>query len=115
MSQSYEQLVPQFYRALHEVMEIVLTHIRAVESPLPVANLEDDEGEKEVARIASPWPGISDAQRPTARTRKTACGVYCRLMESSVDLRPGLRREWYRSLEISRALFVFEGSNVSDR
>ena len=47
-----------------------------------------------MARMASPWPGIEDEHRLTARTRKTACGVYWRLMVSSVVLRPGRRREW---------------------
>lgn len=30
------------------------SHIRAVESPLPVTSLEDDDGENEAAKIASP-------------------------------------------------------------
>ena len=48
------------------------SHILAVESPLPVAKREQVTGEKAVQRIASPWPGIEDEQRLTARTRKTA-------------------------------------------
>ena len=48
------------------------SHIRAVLSPLPVAMREADAGENWVARIASPWPGIEDEQRETARTRNMA-------------------------------------------
>ncbi len=48
------------------------SHIRAVESPLPVTRCEDEAGEKEVARMASPWPGMAEEQREMARTRKTA-------------------------------------------
>lgn len=48
------------------------SHIRAVASPLPVTILEDEEGENCVASIASPWPGIDDEHRDTARTRKIA-------------------------------------------
>jgi hypothetical protein len=48
---------------------------RAVESPLPETIVEEETGEKEVARIASPWPAMEAAQRETALTRKTACGV----------------------------------------
>lgn len=48
------------------------SQILAVESPLPVTILEEDEGEKCVARMASPWPGIDEEHRDTARTRKIA-------------------------------------------
>jgi hypothetical protein len=51
------------------------SHIRAVESPLPVTRREDEPGEKAVARMASPWPDIDAEQRDTARTLKTAWGV----------------------------------------
>ena len=68
--------------------------IRAVESPLPVASLEEERGENDVARMASPWPGIEEAHLETARTRNTAWGVYWRIIESSVVLKPGLRRLW---------------------
>lgn len=46
--------------------------IRAVESPLPVTNLDDDEGENAVANIASPCPGIEEEHLDTARTRNIA-------------------------------------------
>ena len=68
--------------------------IRAVESPLPVASLEDERGENDVARMASPWPGIEEEHLETARTRNTAWGVYWRVIESSVVFKPGLRRVW---------------------
>lgn len=48
---------------------------RAVESPLPETIVEDETGEKDVARIASPWPAMEAAHLETAFTRKTACGV----------------------------------------
>lgn len=66
----------------------------AVESPLPVASCEDEEGEKEAVSMAWPCPGIDEEHLDTARTLKIACGVYCRLTVSSVVFRPGLRREW---------------------
>ncbi len=58
-----------------------------------MTSLDDDEGEKDVANMASPCPGIDEEHLDTARTRNIACGVYWRLIESSVVLRPGLRRE----------------------
>lgn len=70
------------------------SHIRAVESPLPVTIVEDETGEKAVARIASPCPAIDAEHLDTARTRKTAWGVYWREMVSSVVFRPGFRRDW---------------------
>ena len=70
------------------------SHNRAVESPLPVKRMEEVAGEKAVARMASPWPGIEDEHRETARTLKTACGVYCKRMNSSVVLMPGFNIEW---------------------
>ena len=88
--------------------------MRAVASPDPVSNLEDDAGEKAVARMASPWPGIDAEHLDTDLTRKTAWGVKCKLMESSVVLRPGLRSDWYRLVEISRALSNIEGSDLFD-
>ena len=69
-----------------------VSHSLAVPSPLPVTSLAEDEGENAVARIASPWPGIDDEHLDTARTRKTACGVYWRLIDSSVVFNPGFRR-----------------------
>ena len=48
------------------------SHNRAVESPLPVKSFDDVAGEKAVANIASPWPGIDDEHLETARTLKTA-------------------------------------------
>ncbi len=51
------------------------SHIRAVESPLPVTSNDDEAGEKAVARIASPCPDIAAEHLDTARTLKTACGV----------------------------------------
>lgn len=51
------------------------SQIRAVESPLPVTMVDDDAGEKDVARIASPWPDIAAEHLVTALTRNTACGV----------------------------------------
>lgn len=48
------------------------SHIRAVESPLPVTIRDEEAAENEVARMASPWPGMDEAHRDTARTRKTA-------------------------------------------
>lgn len=78
-----------------------VSKMRAVLSPLPVASFDDEDGEKEVARMASPWPGIEAEHLDTARTRNIACGVYWRLMMSSVVFRPGLRSARYRSLTIS--------------
>ena len=69
------------------------SHIRAVESPLPVQSRDEDEGEKDEARMASPCPGMADEHLDTARTRKTACGVYWREMDSSVLFRPGFKIE----------------------
>ena len=48
------------------------SHILAVLSPLPVAIMEDDIGEKVVANIASPWPDMDAEHRETARTLKMA-------------------------------------------
>ena len=54
---------------------VSVSHSLAVPSPLPVRSFEEDDGENAVASIASPWPGIDDEHRETARTRKIACGV----------------------------------------
>lgn len=51
------------------------SQIRAVESPLPETMVDEETGEKDVARIASPCPAIEAEHRETALTRKTACGV----------------------------------------
>ena len=51
------------------------SHILAVESPLPVANNDEEAGEKAVARMASPCPDTAAEHLDTARTLKTACGV----------------------------------------
>lgn len=91
------------------------SHIRAVASPLPVTILEDEEGENCVASIASPWPGIDDEHRDTARTRKIAWGVYWRFMMSSVDLSLDCRREWYISVAISSELPLAGASPESAR
>ena len=79
------------------------SHILAVESPLPLTIVEDEEGENMVANIASPWPGIDEEHLDTARTLKTACGVNCRLRESSVVFKPGRIIDRYRSLVMSTA------------
>lgn len=70
------------------------SHILTVLSPLPVAILDDVSGENAVASIASPWPDIDAEHLVTARTRKTAWGINCNTMLSSVVLRPGRRTEW---------------------
>ena len=49
--------------------------IRAVESPLPVISLEDDEEENAAANMAPLCPGIDEEHLVTARTRNTAWGV----------------------------------------
>ena len=67
--------------------------ILALLSPLPVNSLDDDDAEKAVASIACPCPGIEEAHRDTARTLKTAWGLYCRRMNSSVLLSPGFSIE----------------------
>lgn len=54
---------------------VLQSHIRAVESPLPVASIDDEAGEKAAARMGSPWPDIDAEHLDTARTLKTACGV----------------------------------------
>lgn len=74
--------------------------------------LEDDEGENWVASIASPWPGIEEEHRDTARTRKMAWGVNWRIMRSSVVLRLGRKRDWYMSVLISNTFSAVEGSWV---
>jgi hypothetical protein len=51
------------------------SHIRAVESPLPETIVEEETGENDVARIASPCPAMEAEHRETAFTRKIACGV----------------------------------------
>jgi hypothetical protein len=48
------------------------SHIRAVQSPLPVAMRDAEKGENCVANMAWPWPGIVAEQRETAFTLKTA-------------------------------------------
>jgi hypothetical protein len=48
------------------------SQIRAVESPLPDTMVEEETGEKDVARMASPCPAMEAAHRETALTRKTA-------------------------------------------
>lgn len=70
---------------------VSVSKIRAVLSPLPVTSLEEVEDANEVVRMASPWPGIEAEHLDTARTRKTACGVYWRLIVSSVVVKPGCR------------------------
>jgi hypothetical protein len=56
--------------------------------------VEDETGEKDVAKIASPCPAMEAAHRETALTRKTAWGVKYRETVSSVVLIPGWRSEW---------------------
>ena len=51
---------------------VSVSNMRAVLSPLPVTSREDEEEAKDVASIASPWPGIEAEHRETARTRKIA-------------------------------------------
>lgn len=48
------------------------SNIRAVASPLPVTSLDDEEGEKAVANMASPCPDIDEEHLDTARTRNIA-------------------------------------------
>jgi len=71
-----------------------MSHNLAVPSPLPVTSCEEDAGENAVHRMASPWPGIEEEHLDTARRRKMACGMYWRLMESSVVFKPGFRSVW---------------------
>lgn len=71
--------------------------------------LEEDEGENCVASMASPWPGIEDEHRDTARTRKMACGVYWRVMRSSVVFTLGRKSDWYISVVMSSTFPVVEG------
>jgi hypothetical protein len=56
--------------------------------------VEDETGEKDVAKMASPCPAMEAAHRETALTRKTAWGVKYRETVSSVVLIPGWRSEW---------------------
>lgn len=63
--------------------------------------MPEDAGENAVARIASPCPDIVAEHLDTARTRNTACGVYCNIMLSSVVFSPGLRTEEYTSVSTS--------------
>ena len=51
------------------------SHIRAVQSPLPVTSLALLRGENCAARIGAPCPAMVPVHLVTARTLKTACGV----------------------------------------
>ena len=70
------------------------SHILAVLSPAPVSNFPEEAGENCAARIASPCPEIDDAQREIERTWKTACGLHCRSIVSSVLLTFVSIKEW---------------------
>lgn len=71
-------------------------------SPLPVASIEEEAGEKVAASIDSPWPEIEAEHLDTGRTLKTACGAYCNIMLSSTVFSPGFSMDEYMSLSMSR-------------
>lgn len=65
------------------------SHMRAVLSPEPVTNSEEEAGENCAVKIGSPCPDIDDAHRETGFTLKTACGEYDSINSSSVLTMPG--------------------------